>query len=46
VGPISVDIAPIVINGQIVNPALHVLKPAVSSAPITSNPPSTSKPAA
>jgi hypothetical protein len=46
VGPISVDIAPIIINGQVVSPALHVLKPAVSSAPITSKPPSTSKPAA
>jgi hypothetical protein len=39
VGPLSVDIAPIIINGQIVNPALHVLVPGVSAAPITSTPP-------
>jgi hypothetical protein len=43
VGAISVDIAPIVINGQVVNPGVHVLKPPVSAAPITSKPPS-SKP--
>jgi hypothetical protein len=39
VGPLSVDIAPIIINGQIVNPALHVLVPGMSAAPITSTPP-------
>jgi hypothetical protein len=46
VGPISVDIAPIIINGQIVNPALHVLMPGVSgAAPITSTPPASEPPA-
>jgi hypothetical protein len=39
VGPLSVDIAPIIINGQVVNPALHVLVPGMSAAPITSTPP-------
>jgi hypothetical protein len=39
VGPISVDIAPIIINGQVVNPALHVLMPGVSALPISSTPP-------
>ncbi|MCW3047481.1 MAG: hypothetical protein JWO74_1765 [Solirubrobacterales bacterium] len=39
VGPLSVDIAPIIVNGQTVNPALHVLVPGMSAAPITSTPP-------
>jgi hypothetical protein len=38
VGPISVDIAATIINGQIVNPGLHVLMPGVSIPPMTSTP--------
>jgi hypothetical protein len=34
VGPIRVDIAPIVINGQVVNSGLHVLMPGVTLPPI------------
>jgi hypothetical protein len=34
VGPLSVDIAPTIINGQMTDPGLHVLSPAVSLPPI------------
>jgi hypothetical protein len=39
VGPISVDIAATIINGQVVNPGLHILMPAVTLPPISWTPP-------
>ena len=35
VGPLSVDIAPTIINGKVINPGLHVLMKGVTLPPIS-----------
>jgi hypothetical protein len=39
VGPISVDIAPTIINGKIIDPGRHILMPPVEVPPISWTPP-------
>jgi hypothetical protein len=39
VGPLTVSIGAIIINGQVINPALNVSTPGVSLPPITWTPP-------
>ena len=39
VGPISVDIAPTIINGKIIDPGRHILMPPIEVPPVSWTPP-------